>query len=110
MSEEFVKVAYLGDLQPGSKRKVDLDGQSMLVANIDGTICAIADTCTHRGCSLSKGSIDGNVVTCPCHSGRFDLKTGKVIAPPPRIDVASFDVQVEGSDILVKKKQTISEA
>ncbi len=110
MSEEFASIGQLRDFPVGSKRKVELDGESVLIANIDETIYAIADTCTHRGCSLSKGSMDGNVVTCPCHSGRFDLKTGKVIAPPPRIDLAAFDVQVQGSDIMVKKKQTISEA
>lgn len=104
MNERFTKVSNTSDLQPGSKTRVEVDGESVLIANVGGTIYAISDTCTHRACSLSKGSIEGNVVVCPCHSGRFDLRTGKVVSPPPRIDASAFDVQIQGSEVMVKKR------
>jgi len=104
MSEGFVKVGQLSDFPAGSQKKVQVGQEDVLVANVAGNICAIADTCTHRGCSLSDGTIEDSVVTCPCHAGRFDLTTGKVIAPPPRVDAVSFEVRLQGSDVLLKKR------
>jgi 3-phenylpropionate/trans-cinnamate dioxygenase ferredoxin subunit len=104
MSEGFTSIGQLGDFPVGSKKRVHVNSDDVFVTNIAGGIHAIADACTHRGCSLSKGTIEGTVVVCPCHGGRFDLATGKVVAPPPRIDEASFDVRVQGSDVLIKKR------
>ena len=104
MSEGFAKVGSLNDFEAGSMRKIQLDGEDVLVANIAGRIYAIADTCTHRGCSLSEGTIEGTEVICPCHSAHFDLTTGKVTAPPAKKDVSSFVVQLQGSDVLVKRQ------
>ncbi|WP_455283761.1 Rieske (2Fe-2S) protein, partial [[Eubacterium] cellulosolvens] len=60
--------------------------------------------CTHRGCSLSEGTIEGTVVTCPCHAGSFDMTTGKIVAPPPKKDAPVFEVRMQGSDVLLKKR------
>lgn len=103
MSEGFVRIGRLSDFPAGSMKKVRVNGKDVLVANIAGSLCAINDECTHRGCSLSKGTIEGQVVVCPCHGGRFDIKTGKVIAPPPKKDAVSFEVRLEGSDVVLKK-------
>jgi len=103
VSEEFVRVGLLSDLPPGSHKKVRVGQEDVLIANVAGNIYAIGDTCTHRGCSLSDGTIEGEAVTCPCHSGRFHLTTGKVIAPPPRVNAVSFEVRLEGSDVLLKR-------
>jgi len=106
MSEGFVRVGQLNDFPVGSMKKVVVGDEDVLVANVDGNVYAITDTCTHRGCSLSEGILEGNEVTCPCHGGRFDVTTGKVIRSPPKNDEASLEVQVRGSDVFVKKKQT----
>jgi len=104
MSEVFVKIGSTGDFATGSMKKVQVDGEDVLVTNLSGKIYAIADTCTHRGCSLSEGELEGTVVVCPCHAGRFDVTTGKAIAPPPKKDATSFEVRLQGTDVLVKKR------
>jgi len=104
MSEGFAKIGQLGDFPSGSMKKVQVNDENALVANISGRIYAIVDTCTHRGCSLSEGTIEGNVVTCPCHAGRFDITTGRVIGPPPKRDEPIFEVRMQDSDVLVKKR------
>jgi len=104
MSEGFAKIGQLDDFPTKSMKKVSVHDEDVLVANMDGRIYAITDTCTHRGCSLSEGTIEGDEVVCPCHGGRFELRTGKVVAPPPKKDEASFEVQVRGSDVFVKKR------
>lgn len=99
-----MKVGSLGDFPAGSMKKVQVHDVDVLVANLSGKIYAIGDECTHRGCSLSEGTIEGTVVICPCHEGRFDLTTGKVIGPPPKRDESSYEVQLQDSDVLVKKR------
>ncbi len=104
LSEGFLKVGQLSDFPVGSMKKVQVGGEDALVANIEGNLFAITSTCTHRGGPLQEGEIEGTVVICPWHGGRFDLKTGKVVAPPPINAETSFEVRVQGSEVLLKKK------
>jgi nitrite reductase/ring-hydroxylating ferredoxin subunit len=105
MSDAFVKVGSLNDFPTGSMKKVQLHDNNVLVANLSGQIYAMGDSCTHRHCSLSEGTIEGNIVICPCHQGRFDLTTGKVIAPPPKGDEPAYGVKLQGSDVMLKEKR-----
>jgi len=105
---EFVKAASISDVPSGSVLRVEHDGEAILVANLDGSLYAISETCTHRGGSLSQGTITDGIVTCPRHGSRFDVRTGKNMAGPKVLgfrgktdDVRSYPVKVEGDDILI---------
>lgn len=104
MSEGFTKVGRVTDFPEGKLKKVDVGGDEVAVANIAGKIYAITATCTHRGGPLYEGELDGTTVICPWHGGQFDITTGKVVSPPPMRDEIQFDVQIQGSDVLLKKK------
>ena len=75
---EFVRVARLSDIPPGSMKGVKARGKEILVANIDGAAYAISDRCTHLRYRLHKGELNGTVVTCPGHGARFDVTDGGV--------------------------------
>src|SRR5262249_35609186 len=62
---------------------------------------AFDDTCTHRGCSLASGKLDGTTVTCPCHGSQFDVTSGAVVRGPATRPVRSRLVEVKGNDLLV---------
>ena len=78
---------------------VSTNGTGILLARHGGTIHAILDRCSHRGCSLSEGSLDDGVVTCPCHGSRFELDgtlvKGPATAPQPALDVRVRNGRVE---------------
>lgn len=98
----YRKALSIDDLPPGSMKTVRLGEKAIALANVDGEIFAIDDTCSHAQCSLgSEGFMDGNVVTCGCHGAQFDVTSGKVMSLPAVVDVASYPVQVEGQDILI---------
>jgi len=78
----------------------DVAGTTVCVANANGHLYAFDDTCTHRGCSLGKGKLEGTTVTCPCHGSQFDVTSGAVIRGPATRPVRSRMVQVEGKDLL----------
>lgn len=98
----FIKALGMHDVPPGSMKTVHVGGKTIALANVDGKIFAIDDTCSHAQCSLgSEGFIDGNVVTCGCHGGQFDVTNGKVMSMPAVVDVASYPVKIEGQDVRV---------
>lgn len=104
MSQEFVKVGQVSDFPSGLKKKVQVGAEDVLVANVDGKIHAISNKCTHRGGPLDEGEIEGTVVRCPWHGGQFDITTGKVLRPPPTKDETCFEVRIEATDVLLKKR------
>jgi nitrite reductase/ring-hydroxylating ferredoxin subunit len=98
----MVRVGDPKDVATGQMRAFDVSGTKVNVVSADGQLYAIDDTCTHTGCSLAKGSLDGTTVTCACHGSRFDVTSGAVIRGPAARPVRSRLVQVEGDDLLVE--------
>jgi 3-phenylpropionate/trans-cinnamate dioxygenase ferredoxin subunit len=91
---DWVRVAAVDELTPGSRRVVDVDGVAVAVFNLDGEYCAIEDTCTHDGGELASGELQGDEIVCPRHGARFNVRTGAVTAPPAYGAVASLPVRV----------------
>ncbi len=98
---EFVRVARVSDVPPGSVRRVEVAGRLIALANVGGEFFAIDDTCTHERASLSEGGLSGEVVVCPKHGSRFNVKTGRVLSLPAVRSVAVYPVHVEGEAVLV---------
>jgi nitrite reductase/ring-hydroxylating ferredoxin subunit len=104
MSEGFVSVGRVAEFPEGSLKKVVLNGEDVLVTCLGGKLYAIANGCTHRGGPLNEGELENGRVVCPWHGGKFDVSTGKVVSPPPMKDAASFEVRIDGTDVLLKRK------
>lgn len=99
----FIPVLKTSDLPKGVKKAITASGKKIMVANVDGRYFAMDDACSHVGCPLAtKGLIEGNIITCQCHGSKFDLVTGKVLAPPATIPMHVYTVKVEGENILVE--------
>jgi nitrite reductase/ring-hydroxylating ferredoxin subunit len=94
-------IGKVSDVAAGQLVRIDVDGTPVTVANVDGRLFAIGDQCTHRGCSLSEGELSGNVITCACHGGQFDVTTGEVVDGPPREPTPTYAVQVTGDEFRV---------
>ncbi len=98
----FHKVVETKNLAPGQGMAVEVAGNKIALFNVDGTCYAIADTCTHRGGSLSEGSLEGSTVTCPLHGANFDVCTGKNLTPPAAEEVTSYSVRVAGDGVEIE--------
>lgn len=99
---EFVKLAKTAEIEPGGARLVEVNGKQIALFNVEGQFFAIDNTCSHKGGPLTEGEVSGHVVTCPWHSGRFDVRTGEVVGPPPQRAVTRYGVRVTGTDIEVE--------
>ena len=98
---DFTKVAVRGELPPGAKKLVDLDGRAIALFNVDGEYFAIDDICTHDGGPLAEGELDGAEIRCPRHGARFDVRTGRALCFPAIEPVDTHAIEVRGDDIYV---------
>ena len=96
----FVRVAGTNDLKSGENKVVNVNGTDVGLFNVDGEFFAIHNTCLHRGGPLGEGFLEGDVVTCPWHGWQFNVRTG-VNPVMPTAKVQSYQVKVEGNDVLV---------
>ena len=71
-----IPVGAVDELAPGQRKLAFIDGRSIVLFNIAGTIHAIDDSCPHNGASVASGQLEGCMLRCPAHGLRFDLRTG----------------------------------
>lgn len=109
-------VGPLGDLPPGTRRIVTVDGRSIGVFNVNGELYAIRNVCPHKGAPLCRGRLrphivgdqpgdfvferDGELIKCPWHQWEFDLHTGWSLYAP-RLRVRTYPVTVEDEQIIL---------
>lgn len=97
----WVRVATLDELPVGAIQCVGVAGEPVALYNIEGTVCATSDTCTHGRASLSQGYLDGDVIECPLHQGLFHVPSGKAMGPPATVDIKTYVVRVSNGEIFV---------
>jgi nitrite reductase/ring-hydroxylating ferredoxin subunit len=90
-----------GDVAPGQVVAFQLDGRSIAVANVEGSLYGVDDICTHRGCSLSDGRLEHMFIVCPCHGSKFDITDGSVVQGPAEVALKTYSVRVAGDELHV---------
>lgn len=102
MALRYLRVAKAEDIPPGTSRRVSPErGEHVVVCNVDGAFYAIRDACTHDGGILGYGDLEGSIIECPRHGAKFDVTTGRAVAPPAIRPVQTYPVRVRGDDIEV---------
>jgi len=95
-------IAKRTELQPGTTKRVEVDGIDVLLCNVDGTLYAVADVCTHDGGPLDQGELEGSRIMCPRHGALFDVTTGAALTLPAVIPLPTYAVRVDGDDVYVE--------
>ena len=101
MSEEWIKVAALADLQDGAMMVVGVGDEPVCLYNLGGTVYATQNICSHEEASLAEGFIEGDCIECPLHQALFHIPTGKARTAPATEDLRVYPVKVEGGEICV---------
>jgi 3-phenylpropionate/trans-cinnamate dioxygenase ferredoxin component len=87
----WIKIAEIGDIAPGAGKAFEVEGCSIAVFNVDGTLYAIDDSCPHQGSSLAMGSLEGCVVTCRSHGMKVNVTAGQ--QPGLGMNVRAFPLE-----------------
>ena len=100
---DFVKVAETTDIQSTKMKAIEVAGENFCLINVEGKYYAIGNVCTHEDGPLAEGTLEGYEIECPWHGSKFDIRTGKVTRPPANEPESTYEVKVEGNDILIRK-------
>ena len=77
-----------------------LNGVDIAIFNAGGKLCAVDNTCPHRGGPLADGALSGTTVACPWHAWEYDVTTGACLTNPA-VKLKTYPVQAQGADVLV---------
>jgi len=99
---EWTKVGTLEDCPPGSLRSVMVGINPVVLANVDGTIHAVLDRCSHEDLPLSDGEVEGGNIVCQYHGARFDLASGAARGLPAVKPIKTFPVELRDDGIYVQ--------
>lgn len=95
------RVAKASEVAEDEPSAVRVGDHFIAIYNVGGTFHATADVCTHEFASLSEGFVEGDVIECPLHAGRFHIPSGKALSPPVTEDLRTYPVKLEGEDVYV---------
>src|ERR1051325_5119119 len=102
MPKEFVPVLSDAELREGEMKRADAEGVPVLLVCREGAVCALAHTCSHLGGPLSEGKLEGDVVQCPWHGSRFNVRDGSVVDAPATFPQPCFESRVREGRIEVR--------
>jgi len=98
---EWVRVAKATDCPVGELTAVMAGKTPVVLANVEGRICALVDQCSHEEYPLSDGELDGDQVVCAYHGARFDACSGARKALPAVLPVQAFPVEIREGEVYV---------
>lgn len=75
----FVEVGKTSTFKDGTKKKVEVQGQEILLARVGDKYYATDNLCSHLEGNLSRSKLKDTIITCPLHGTQFDLRDGQVV-------------------------------
>jgi nitrite reductase/ring-hydroxylating ferredoxin subunit len=102
--EEWTAVAETAQVPDGVATRVVADETPVMLLRQGGSYFALHDRCSHRGCSLSEGEIDGDAIVCGCHGSRFDRRDGSVLQGPATAPQPAFEVREREGRIELRRR------
>ena len=97
-----IPLCKTSDVDEGTAIKVETEGLSLAVFNLNGAFYVLDDLCSHGPGSLSEGYITGENLECDFHNGAFNIKTGEVAEPPCLVPQKSYKVVMDGDTVGVE--------
>ncbi|HEX5415288.1 MAG TPA: Rieske (2Fe-2S) protein [Chloroflexota bacterium] len=104
-------VGTVGEIPPGERKIVELEGRSIGVFNVKGSFYALRNACPHQSGPLCRGRIkgllqasdpwhlelsrEGEIIRCPWHGWEFDLTNGQSVFNPHKLRVRAYEVTIE---------------
>jgi naphthalene 1,2-dioxygenase system ferredoxin subunit len=104
MTDTYTRVTLLADLNENQLTPVEIDGEPILLALVQGQVHAFDAVCTHGFGYLEDGNLEGHEVVCPLHQGAFDIRDGCPTRAPCTERLKTYPVRIEGADVYLAIK------
>jgi 3-phenylpropionate/trans-cinnamate dioxygenase ferredoxin subunit len=89
-------VCSFDELEPGTARRVEIDGVPVAVVRCGDRVLAVNDVCSHANVSLSGGAVwcEELEIECPKHGSTFSLISGEPATLPATQPIAVYPVEI----------------
>jgi nitrite reductase/ring-hydroxylating ferredoxin subunit len=104
--EKYTDVAPVDDLPDGRMAHFEVDDKDIVVVRHEDGIHAFGGTCSHYGCGLWEGELEGHTVTCQCHGSQFDITSGSLIHGPATASIPSYEARVREGRLQVRERKS----
>ena len=98
----WVAVCDTDDVSDGETLRLNWKGKIITIAKQAGEVYAFQEFCTHRYGPLSEGKLFDHQVQCPWHRSCFDMRTGKVVEGPAKVDLKTYSVAIRTGKIFIQ--------
>lgn len=103
MADGWVDACAVDDIDEEDVIRFDHAGRTYAIYRTeDGDFHASDGLCTHEKVHLADGLVIGNIIECPKHNGRFDVRTGEAKGAPVCVDLTMYEVRVEAGRVLLR--------
>lgn len=108
--EDFSRpICHQSELGDGQMMLAKVAGERIAIGRSSEGLFAFSEQCTHQGGPLSDGALVGCAVQCPWHGSQFDIKTGRVIAGPAKVQIQTYPIEVRGGEVYISKVAATAE-
>jgi naphthalene 1,2-dioxygenase ferredoxin component len=102
MSENWTDAAAVDDVPEGDVIGVKVAGRDIALYEVDGTIYATDNVCTHGQARMSDGFLEGREIECPLHQGKFDVCTGQALCAPLTESLRTYPVRIDNLRVMLR--------
>lgn len=102
----LVRVCAVEDVDEEDTLQVEMENEdlpALAVYRVEGDEIYVSDDhCTHGNASLGdEGYLEGHIVECTWHEGKFDIRTGEPVALPCTEPIKVYPVTVRDGEVYI---------
>jgi nitrite reductase/ring-hydroxylating ferredoxin subunit len=99
---EWICIANAASVAEGSMTAISLAGKHLILFKVSGSYFVTDRRCTHQQADLLRGYFDQDVIECPVHQGRFNVRTGEALSAPACVPLRTYPVKSLDNQIYVE--------
>jgi len=97
-----IEICAKDDVPDGEVIRVDHGDLELAVYHVEGTFYVTDNACTHGPGELSEGYLEGHVIECDFHQGKFDIRDGEVVAPPCLVAIKTYRILPHETAVVIE--------
>jgi nitrite reductase/ring-hydroxylating ferredoxin subunit len=101
-TRDLIELCGKDEVADGEVIKVETGDLELAVYHVDGTFYVTDNACTHGPGELSDGYLEGHVIECDFHQGKFDIRDGQVVAPPCIVELKTYKVVPHETAVVIE--------